>query len=396
MPRSGSMRAPAWSRHPAADGGKAIDVTIIDPAGRRRGAAREPQVGLILALTVRGLALGDYPSLTCAALAAERLGFDSVWLCDHFLTLSPGEYARDAGIAADPVGGGLASGRDQPSAPLLECWTALSALSRDVTTLRLGTNVLCNSYRHPAVLAKMAATLDVISGGRLELGLGAGWFEQEFRAYGIPFPHAGERVSALAEALKVIREVWTEPHPAFSGRFYRIDGAVCDPPPAQRPHPPLWVGGEGERVHRIAARHADGVNVRWWSPAQCADRRPLLDRECDAIGRDPAAVQLSVTLLLAPTDSPAAADELRARFRSIPEGGLVIGPPDACLERIAQYQDAGIGHFLFAIPDIAQSGYLQAAGERIMPHLKPRTGSRQHEHRGQVAAKHVVTGRGES
>lgn len=130
------------------------------------------------------------------------------------------------------------------SLPLLECWTALAALSRDTTKLRLGTSVLCNSYRHPSVLAKMAATLDVISQGRLDLGLGAGWFRRESQAYGIPFPPVGDRVSALAESLQVIKAVWTEPNPTYAGRFYTLDGATCDPPPVQRPHPPLWIGGK--------------------------------------------------------------------------------------------------------------------------------------------------------
>jgi alkanesulfonate monooxygenase SsuD/methylene tetrahydromethanopterin reductase-like flavin-dependent oxidoreductase (luciferase family) len=145
--------------------------------------------------------------------------------------------------------------------PLLECWTALSALARDTRRLRLGTSVLCHSYRSPAVLAKMAATLDVISEGRLDLGLGAGWFEQEYRAYGIPFPRIGERIDQLAEGVEIIRRMWTEAHPRFQGRHYAIDDAVCDPPPLQRPHPPIWIGGEGDWYG--SPRAADGVNV-WW------------------------------------------------------------------------------------------------------------------------------------
>jgi alkanesulfonate monooxygenase SsuD/methylene tetrahydromethanopterin reductase-like flavin-dependent oxidoreductase (luciferase family) len=137
-------------------------VTVTYPPGRSRAGVRDPHVGLILALTTRGLDLGDYPSMVRAAQTAERLAFDSVWLCDHFLTLSPDNYGKDAGIATGSLGGGLAGRQSQDTTPLLECWTALSALSRDIKSLRLGTSVLCNSYRHPAVLAKIAATLDVI------------------------------------------------------------------------------------------------------------------------------------------------------------------------------------------------------------------------------------------
>ncbi|BBY22852.1 hypothetical protein MSTO_30570 [Mycobacterium stomatepiae] len=202
---------------------------------------RGPHFGLILALTINGLAVGDYRDMVRVSQAAERYGFDSIWTCDHFLTLSPEDYVKDAGIHG---AGNDGEAVDEPrSLPLLEGWTALTALARDTTALRLGTSVLCNSYRYPSVLAKMAATLDVISEGRLDLGLGAGWFQQEFDAYGIPFAPAGDRVSALAESLEVLKEVWTQTNPTYSGRFYTLEGAVCDPKPLQRPHPPLWVGG---------------------------------------------------------------------------------------------------------------------------------------------------------
>ena len=146
----------------------------------------DPHLGIILALTVNGLAVSAYPDMAAVAQSAERYGFDSVWLCDHFLTVSPEDYVMDAGITGES-GAGDGAGRPR-SLPILEGWTALTALARDTTKLRLGTSVLCNSYRHPSVLAKMAATLDVISEGRLDLGLGAGWFKREFEAYGIPFP----------------------------------------------------------------------------------------------------------------------------------------------------------------------------------------------------------------
>ena len=214
---------------------------------------RRPHFGLILALTINGLAISQYAEMVRVSNLAETYGFDSVWLCDHFLTTSPEDYVQDVGISSAGAQKGPA-GSPPTSMTLLEGWTALTALARDTTRIRLGTSVLCNSYRHPSVLAKMAATLDVISEGRLELGLGAGWFKREFEAYGIPFPPAGERVAALAESLEVIKTIWTQPNPVYSGRFYTLDGAVCDPPPLQTPHPPLWVGGEGDRVQRIAAR----------------------------------------------------------------------------------------------------------------------------------------------
>ena len=298
-------------------------VTDSRPAG--------PRFGLILALTINGLAVSEYPEMVQVSNIAEDYGFDSIWLCDHFLTTSPEDYVQDAGITSAGAGHVATDARPESMA-LLEGWTALAALARDTTRIRLGTSVLCNSYRHPSVLAKMAATLDVISEGRLDLGLRAGWFKREFEAYGIPFASAGERVSALGEALEVIKTIWTEPNPVYAGRFYTLDGAICDPRPLQKPHPPLWVGGEGDRVQRIAAHSAQGINIRWWSPEKVSERRDYLDKACTEVGRDPASLRLSVTTLLAPTDSDVREAQVRTEFASIPDTGLIVGSPQKCID----------------------------------------------------------------
>jgi probable F420-dependent oxidoreductase len=324
-----------------------------------------PQFGLILALTINGLAVSQYPEMVRVSNIAESYGFNSIWLCDHFLTTSPEDYVQDAGITS--AGPQQSTAKERPaSMALLEGWTALTALARDTTRIRLGTSVLCNSYRHPSVLAKMAATLDVISEGRLELGLGAGWFKREFEAYGIPFPAAGDRVSALGEALEVMKTIWTEPNPVYAGRFYTLDGAICDPPPLQKPHPPLWVGGEGDRVQRIAARSAQGINIRWWSPEKVSDRRDYLAEACAAVGRDPATLRLSVTTLLAPTESAEREAQIRREFASIPETGLIVGSPQKCIERINEYRESGIDTFLFTIPHVASSDYIHTSGQEVL------------------------------
>jgi probable F420-dependent oxidoreductase len=304
------------------------------------------------------------------AQRAEELGFDSIWLCDHFLTLAPDAYARDAGIERGHPAPAARAGDGGTSMPLLECWTALSALSRDTRRLRLGTSVLCNSYRLPSVLAKMAATLDVISGGRLELGLGAGWFETEYRAYGIPFPKTSVRIAQLDEGLEVIRRMWTEPAATFQGAHYAIAGAVCDPPPVQRPHPPLWVGGEGDKVHRVAARAADGVNVRWWPPDRVGARAAFLDAACQEFGRDPATLRRSVTLLLAPQRDTGAAQALRRRFAAIPGSGLIVGTPDQCIDQLRGYVRVGVRHFLITIPDVVAGDALELAGRHVLPAIR--------------------------
>ena len=321
--------------------------------------------GLILALTIRGLAVTSYEAMRRVALEAERLGFDSVWLCDHFLTVPVDAYAR----GVDGVRSG-SEGRDDCSTPLLECWTTLSALARDTRRLRLGTRVLCHSYRLPSVLAKMGATLDVISGGRLELGLGAGWLEHEYRAYGVPFPRIGERIAQLDEGVEIIRRMWTEPRPVFQGKYYAIEGALCDPPPVQRPHPPIWIGGEGDRLHRVAARATDGVNVRWWSPQRIAARGPYLDAACREFGRDPRALRRSVTALLVADRDASRAAAGRERFHTIPADGHVAGTSADCVARIREYVAAGVRHFLFAIPDVASSDGLELAGREILPAVR--------------------------
>ena len=328
------------------------------------------EFGLILALTIRGLALTSYDQMRVVSQRAEALGFDSIWLCDHFLTLSAGSYAKDAGMEGRPAAGGARSDAEQTSMPLLECWTTLSALARDTRRLRLGTSVLCNSYRSPSVLAKMAATLDVISEGRLELGLGAGWFEREYEAYGIPFPKTSVRIAQMDEGIEVIRRMWTDAYPTFKGTHYTIDGAICDPPPVQRPHPPIWIGGEGDKVHRVAARVADGINVRWWPPERFVQRNAFLEEACREHGRDPARLRRSLTALLAPSRERAAAEAHRRRFAAIPAAGLIVGTPEECVARILEYRKAGVTHFLFTIPDVAELDLLEVTGREVLPAVR--------------------------
>ena len=316
------------------------------------------EVGLILALTMRGLQIHSYPQLARVAKEAERLGFASLWLCDHFLTVGQASYGeRRRGGAREEEG----------SEPLLECWTTLSALARETSRIRLGTSVICNGYRYPSVLAKMAATLDVISEGRLELGLGAGWLAREFEAYGIPFPSLPVRLAQLDEALEVIRAMWTQPQPAFVGEHYQIRGAVCEPAPLQKPHPPIWLGGEGKSVHRIAARAANGINVRWWAPERFAGRRPFLNEACRQLGRNPQTLRLSVTAMLIPGYDPLRIRRLRERYPAIDDSGIISGTPDECVARIAAYAAQDVRHLLFTIPDVADSELLELTGAEVLP-----------------------------
>ncbi len=179
-----------------------------------------------------------YAELSELAREAERAGNESFWVSDH-----------------------LFGGEGFPDRDCLEAWTLLAALARDTTTIRLGCLVAAAQYRNPALLAKTVAGIDQMSHGRIEFGIGAGWKEIEYRAYGYEFPGPGDRVTQLREALEICTRLWTQERATFRGEHYRVVDAVCAPKPAQRPHPPIWVGGSGPRVMRTAARYADGFDI---------------------------------------------------------------------------------------------------------------------------------------
>jgi F420-dependent oxidoreductase-like protein len=181
----------------------------------------------------------SYSQLQDLARAAEKSGFASFWVSDHFF--------------GGPGG--------TPDRNCLEAWTLLAALARDTTKIRLGVLVAAVQYRNPALQAKMAASVDHISGGRLEFGVGAGWKEDEYRAYGYDFPAPGDRVDQLREGLEITRRLWQDDRATYHGKHYRIDDAVCAPKPTQRPRPPIWIGGAGPRVMRLAVRYADGFDL---------------------------------------------------------------------------------------------------------------------------------------
>src|SRR5256712_4168893 len=181
----------------------------------------------------------SYDEICDLAVKAEASGFKSFWVSDHFF-------------------GGP---RGTPDRNCLEAWTLLAALARDTQRIRLGVLVAAVQYRNPALQAKIAAGLDHMSGGRLEFGIGAGWKDEEYRAYGYDFPPPGERVEQLRDGLEITRRLWSEERATYHGKHYRIDDAVCAPKPTQRPRPPIWVGGEGPRVMRLAARYADGFDL---------------------------------------------------------------------------------------------------------------------------------------
>lgn len=201
------------------------------------------------------------------AQLAEKLGYDSIWVYDHFHNVP--RPAHEA---------------------VFECWTVISAMSQLTSKIRLGQMVGCNLYREPSLLAKITSTVDVISGGRLDWGIGAGWYENECRGYGYDFPEPKVRIAMLRECVEVVRSMWTQEETNYDGKYYNLVRGNCDPKPLQKPHPPIWIGGGGEQLTlRVVARYADYSNFGG-SLEDFARKREILKGHCAAVGRDEAEI----------------------------------------------------------------------------------------------------------
>lgn len=264
-----------------------------------------------------------FETLLALAQRAEATGWDGVYFADHFMPSSP-DFAR----------------------PTLECWSVLAALAARVPRIALGPLVCGATYRHPYLLAKIAATVDHVSGGRLVLGIGAAWQENEHAQYAVPFPPIAQRLRLLDESCTALRSLFAEPATTFEGRYVQLHGAILEPKPLQA-HLPLLVGGSGERVTlRIAARHADAWNA-WGTPETMRHKNAVLDRHCAAIGRDPRAIRRSAASFFHLTNDRAAAERLRTA-RPMP---TVAGDAAAIRDAIAAYEEAGVDELV--VPDFA-------------------------------------------
>ncbi|MGV0792567.1 TIGR03560 family F420-dependent LLM class oxidoreductase [Mycolicibacterium sp. XJ1819] len=259
----------------------------------------------------------DYATMERFWRTADEIGFPAVWNYDHFYGLV------------------------DPTTPTLEGWTSLAAMAVVVRRARVGCLVSGVTYRNPAVLAKMAVTVDHICGGRMDFGIGAGWHAAEHRGYGIAFPGAGERVAMVDEALTVIRRLWVEDEVTHAGRYYTLDAARCDPKPVQRPHPPIVVGAAQPKMLRVAARHADEWNMPSTDPQEWATANARLEQACAELGRDPATIRRSAQLFLHPTqpDQIDAQVEAIAEYRALGCEHVVLSfyqpPGDELLRRCA-------------------------------------------------------------
>ncbi len=322
-------------------------------AGRPHANVARP-VGIEFGVYLPQVALG-FDALLDRALVCERLGYDSFWLFDHL-------YAP-----------GL------PSVPSLEGWTLATALLARTTRLRVGHLVTCNNFRHPALLGKMATTADVVSGGRVELGLGSGSVEREHREAGLPWGSARERGERLGEALEIITRMFASERTTFEGRHYTVRDLPNLPGPVQRPRPPIHLGGVGPRwTLPLVARYADVWNVPTYALGRIGEASRALDAECERIGRDPATIRRSVegVLAIAPPDRLEQATALaRRRFGDpgygLDEGGFT-GTPERVRERIAELVEAGFTTFAFITHDRAGDDTLHLFAEEVAAHF-PRT-----------------------
>ena len=287
-----------------------------------------------------------FDTLLAVAQAGERAGLDAVLMADHF------DFTDEQ--------------QPETESPVLECFVALGAIAAQTSRIRVGQLVVGVPYRNPALLAKMCATLDVISHGRSLIGLGAAWHEQEFRAYGWPFPSLSERMDMLEEAVQIVDRMLTQRPASFSGKHYTIHNAFNDPLPVQKPRPPILIGGAGEqRTLRIVAQYADYCNV-FGDPATVAHKFEVLRRHCETVGRPFEAITLAnnTGLMIARDEG-----ELAAKRERHPGFDGIVGTPQAVLDQIQAYAAVGSRYITFFLPDAQDIASIELLGESVLPYL---------------------------
>jgi F420-dependent oxidoreductase-like protein len=295
-----------------------------------------------------------YDDILGRARHAEELGFDSFWCFDHLY------------------------GPDLPATPAFEGWTLATALLAQTTRLRVGHMVLCATFRHPAVLGKMATTLDVISGGRLNLGIGSGSYEPEHDRAGIPWGTLAERSAILEETLEILTQMFANELTTFEGTHFQLHDFPNLPPPAREPRPPIYVGGGGEkRTLPLVARYADVWNVPTYALGEIDRKLDVLAAECERIGRDPSTIRrsLEAVMVIAPDDASLAEARAKGERRfpgpgwGLHEGGYV-GTPNAIVDRIGEHVEAGITEFIFFLYDRAAPATLELLASDVLAQVR--------------------------
>ena len=279
-------------------------------------------------------------------LDAGRPAFVSAWVADHFVP-----WARF----------------QDPMTPTYECWTTLTYLAGAHQDYLLGSIVLSQSYRPPALTAKMAATLQEISGGRLVLGLGAGWKEDEYLAYGYDFPPPAERVHQLEETVQIIRRLWTEPRATFEGRTYRVTDAICEPKPS--PLPPLMIGGGGKKLMlRLVARYADWWNIPGGSPDRYADLLATLRGHCNDVGREyDSIVKTWECECVAVAGTSGDARRMAEASPFYNPADSIVGTPDEVAAQLRRFTDQGATHFMLRFADFPRTDAMRLFAREVIP-----------------------------
>ncbi len=282
---------------------------------------------------------------------ADRVGYDSVWVYDHVHNVPVPDHET-----------------------VFEAWSTVAAISQRTERVRLGQMVGCAGYRNPALLAKITSSIDVMSGGRLDWGIGAGWYDQEYRAYGYDFPSNADRIRMLRETVEIVKLMWTEPDATYEGRHFAVDGAQCDPKPLQDPHPPIWIGGGGEQLTlRVVARHAThsnfGGKLHEWT-----HKRDVLRRHCAEVDRDPDEITMtwSPEVFIRETEAEIGT-ETRSfwgePFESWRDGNLV-GTPEQVAEKIEVYREAGLGGIVAWCADYPSTETVELLARDVMGNFR--------------------------
>jgi len=286
------------------------------------------------------------------AKLAEELGYDSLWVYDHVHNVP-----RPANEA------------------VFECWTTIAAISQLTSRIKLGQMVGCCSYRNPALLAKITSTVDVVSGGRLNWGIGAGWYENEYRSYGYEFPKPAQRIRMLEETVEIVKRMWTEPTATFKGEHFEVNRAYCDPKPLQQPHPPVLIGGGGEQLTlRVVAKHANCSNFGG-NPEQFAHKVEVLKSHCASVGRDFDEIQLtwSPEVFIRPTEDDVSSSRSRSQWGEPAESwraSNLVGPPEQVSEKLQAYVDLGLAGVIPWCSDYPDTTTMELLARDVMPNFR--------------------------
>lgn len=286
------------------------------------------------------------------AVLAEELGYDSIWVYDHFHNVP--KPAQEA---------------------VFECWTTIAAISQRTSRIRLGQMVGCNSYRNPGLLAKITSTVDVISGGRLDWGIGAGWYESEYRGYGYEFAKPSDRIGMLKETVEIVKSMWSQPETTYDGKYYKMSRANCDPKPLQQPNPPVWIGGGGEQLTlRVVAQHADVSNFGS-SLEEFTKKRAILQQHCKVVGRDEDTIRKTISseVFIRETEAEVIAAGSKNLWGEPAESWrskALVGTPEQVSEKIQKYLDAGCTGFVPWCADYPSTESLELFATKVIPNFR--------------------------